>query len=750
MRYFGHWIFIYFIICTNLSCGEKAPEINSINVNPKEGELQTGIQTESTKQMVHLLQEIHSKINPQYVSYFNNTKRAEMMKDRYMAENEPVQRMLHKMRYGMELISAGKNENAVLVLESVVNEMKQINYSDLNQFYSANRALAIAYLRVGEIENCLDKSNPKMCLMPLSKEAAFQDKRSVKMAISILKTMLTISDKNEEAIWLLNFAYMALGEYPQSVPPKYLLEPESFKSDYEFPNFPNIASKVNANTRGLSGGSIIDDFNNDGFLDLISTSWDMHDGIQILLNNGHGIFTNSTLQSGLLGITGGLNICQTDYNNDGNLDIFIMRGAWFGQHGKIPNSLLKNLGNGRFSDVTEEVGLLSFYPTQTCIWRDFNLDGLLDVFIANESTSENKNPHEFFIQNSNGTFNNIIHNIPSLATSSYFAKGCAAGDIDNNGLEDIYISNNGSPNQLFLNTSSADKISFKNISEPSNTLEPNNSFPTWFWDFDNDGWEDLFVAEFGQVSKPKSAFVTQNYQGIKNGNQPRIYKNLKDNTFAEQSEKMGITDAIFSMGSNFGDLDNDGFLDFYLGTGSPNFTSIFPNRMFRNNQGESFQDVTTSGGFGHIQKGHGVSFGDIDNDGDQDVFCVLGGAYEGDVANDALFENPGNENAWVTLKLVGETANRLALGARVQVKYLTKMGIKNQYLTVGSGSSFGANSSQLEIGLGEATRIEEVIIKWPTLDKKKTVLKIIELNTFYTIYELGDRVERIEKSKVNF
>ena len=107
---------------------------------------------------------------------------------------------------------------------------------------------------------------------------------------------------------------------------------------------------------------------------------------------------------------------------------------------------------------------------------------------------------------------------------------------------------------------------------------------------------------------------------------------------------MRLAEPIFAMGSNFGDLDNDGFLDFYIGTGAPSFTALVPNKMYRNNNAKTFQDVTTSGRFGHIQKGHAVSFGDFDNDGDQDIFHVLGGAYEGDVFTDAFFENPiGNK-----------------------------------------------------------------------------------------------------------
>ena len=126
------------------------------------------------------------------------------------------------------------------------------------------------------------------------------------------------------------------------------------------------------------------------------------------------------------------------------------------------------------------------------------------------------------------------------------------------------------------------------------------------------------------------------------------------------------------MGANFGDLDNDGWLDFYLGTGYPDYEGLIPNVMYRNRGGTGFADVTTAGGFGHLQKGHGVSFADLDNDGDQDVFEQMGGAYPGDGFADVLFENPGFGNHWIAVKLVGARSNRSAIGARIRVEIVER------------------------------------------------------------------------------
>jgi hypothetical protein len=175
------------------------------------------------------------------------------------------------------------------------------------------------------------------------------------------------------------------------------------------------------------------------------------------------------------------------------------------------------------------------------------------------------------------------------------------------------------------------------------------------------------------------------------------------------------------MGLNFGDLDNDGWLDFYAGTGAPDLGLLVPNRMFRNDGGRAFQDVTSAGNFGHLQKGHGVAFGDLDNDGDQDVFEEMGGAYLADKAHSALYENPGNAHAWLGLELEGVRSNRRAIGARVKVVAATAAGPRLIYRTVGSGGSFGGSPLRLEIGLGDARGVDAVEVFWPATGETQRV-----------------------------
>jgi hypothetical protein len=166
------------------------------------------------------------------------------------------------------------------------------------------------------------------------------------------------------------------------------------------------------------------------------------------------------------------------------------------------------------------------------------------------------------------------------------------------------------------------------------------------------------------------------------------------------------------MGSNFGDFDNDGFLDMYLGTGDPNLSMLVPNRMFKNVAGQRFADITASSGTGNLQKGHGVACGDWDRDGNVDIFIEMGGAVNGDKYHNILFQNPGHKNHWLTVKLIGQKSNRAAIGARIKVVTAGDQPL-TVHRTVSSGSSFGANPLQQTIGLAGADRIGLLEVHWP-------------------------------------
>ena len=170
---------------------------------------------------------------------------------------------------------------------------------------------------------------------------------------------------------------------------------------------------------------------------MIASSWGADDQLQYFENDGRGYFSNKTKEANLIGIKGGLNIIHADYNNDGHFDVFVLRGAWLGSNGKVPNSLLKNNGDGTFTDITISANIYSEHPTQTASWGDYNNDGWVDLFIGNESGGEEINYSELYHNNGDGTFTEKaeVLNLDLLG----FIKGVVWGDIDNDGDQDLSL-----------------------------------------------------------------------------------------------------------------------------------------------------------------------------------------------------------------------------------------------------------------------------------------------------------------------
>ena len=207
------------------------------------------------------------------------------------------------------------------------------------------------------------------------------------------------------------------------------------------------------------------------------------------------------------------------------------------------------------------------------------------------------------------------------------------------------------------------------------------------------------------------------------------------------------------MGANFGDIDNDGYLDFYLGTGNPQIKSAIPNKLFKNLNGKSFLDVTTSARVGNLQKGHAVSFADLDNDGNEDIYIKMGGAYTGDAYENSFYLNPGqNNNHWIDILLQGTVSNRVAIGARIKVSFKDSGLERSVYRDVNSGGSFGSNPLSQHIGVGKATIIEKIEITWPVTGRVQVFenlpvdkhFKITEASNTYTTYNLS-RLDFISK-----
>ena len=194
----------------------------------------------------------------------------------------------------------------------------------------------------------------------------------------------------------------------------------------------------------------------------------------------------------------------------------------------------------------------------------------------------------------------------------------------------------------------------------------------------------------------------------------KLYRNNGRGGFDDVTAATGLARVVPAMGANFNDIDNDGFLDMYIGTGAPSYAALVPNVMFRNDGGRRFHDVTAASGTGHLQKGHGVAFGDVDGDGDDDLLANMGGFVPGDAYWKALFRNPGSGNRSLGMRLVGSTSNRAAIGARITAFVRQPDGtLAERHRVVTSGGSFGASPYLQRIGLGPAATVERLDVLWP-------------------------------------
>lgn len=604
--------------------------------------------------------------------------------------------------------------------------------------------LALTSLKQGELSNRVNPSARLVCTLPLGNAQGHQNRSGSTNAVAYLLRLLEVYPDDLRYRWLLNVAHMTLGTYPTGVPEPFLIPREFLATDYEIGRFEEIATEVGLDAINLSGGSIMDDFDNDGLLDIVTSTWDPGGAIIYYHNEGDGTFSDYTERANLSGQLGGLNIVQTDYDNDGWLDIFVMRGGWLRTHGNMRVSLLRNNTDGTFSDVTREAGLVRpAYPSQTSGWADYDNDGDLDVFSCNESEPETefetdvvKFPSQLFRNNGEGTFTDVSRD--AGVKNERYCKGSVWGDYDGDGDPDLYVSNFGADNRMYRNNGDG---TFTDVAAQLQVSEPVPSFATWFWDYNNDGWLDLFVAGYGY----RIADVAADYLGLPNdGERMRLYRNDGAGGFDDVTRETGLYRVHLTMAANFGDLDNDGFPDFYLGTGYPSYDALGPNVLYRNNEGQSFTDVTFSAGMGHLHKGHGIAFGDLDRDGDQDVFVQMGGFYPGDGFQNALYENPGHGNRWFSAKLVGVETNRAAIGARIKLELAMRDGSrKDVYSWVNSGGSFGASSLEQEMGLGQAQRILSLEVLWPTSGTLQ-LFENVPLDTRIEITEGEDRYEVLE------
>jgi hypothetical protein len=595
----------------------------------------------------------------------------------------------------------------------------------------AEQTLGVAYLHRAEIDNGAYRSSD-VCLIPAAGRS-FANTADTERAIEHFSQYLQLRPQDLEVRWLLNLAYMFVGKYPGGVPPHLVIPPAAFASTEDVGRFRDVAPQAGLNVFATAGGVVVDDLAGTGRFDVVTSNFYSCGPLHYLSNNGDGTFTNRTAAAGLADQVGGLNVIQTDYNNDSCKDLLVLRGGW-----EVPQrkSLLRNNCNGTFTDVTEASGLARpATSTQAAVWTDINNDGWLDLFVGNEDTAS-----QLFLNKGGVRFEDI--SLSAGVDRLAYSKGVAAGDYDNDGYDDLYVSNFDGNNFLYRNNRNH---TFTEVGLAAGAPGPGRGFATWFFDYDNDGWSDLFATSYF-LSVDETA---RTYLGLPN-NAPslKLYRNLGNGTFRDVTVDVGLAKVFMPMGANFGDLDNDGYLDIYLGMGTPSYASIAPHVLLRNKEGRTFVDVTASSGTGELHKGHGIAFADLDNDGDEEIVAEIGGATPGDAHAMRVFENPGHGNDWLRVKLVGVKTNRAAIGSRITVTVEDGKGARRSiHRTVGSGGSFGASPLEQHFGLGKTARIVELEVFWPASATRQRLGEVAH-NQVIEVTEGSAAYRRIERPAV--
>jgi hypothetical protein len=438
------------------------------------------------------------------------------------------------------------------------------------------------------------------------------------------------------------------------------------------------------------------DFDNDGDLDLYVTNGPQAGENNFLYqNNGDETFTKIT--SVVIANDGKASDGSTwgDYDNDGDVDLFVAN--WWGQN----NLLYSNNGDGTFTFESALAPSIGNTYSETGSWGDYNNDGYLDLYVCNSGGSRRNN---FFLNNTDGTFTQITSG--TLVTDQNYSRNIDWIDFNNDGTLDLYVTNEENENNALYRQNTDG--SFTRITGLNIVSDGGNSTSSNWEDIDNDGDFDLFVANWGNQN---------NFLYLDNG----------DTTFTKVTGQNVVTDGGNSFGSSFGDVDNDGDLDFIVTNAFVNSQQV--NFFYLNNGDGTF---TRDTGIVSTETGwsYGCAFGDYNDDGYLDLFvakCLNANK------DNSLFRNNGGSNNWLKIDLVGVESNNSAIGAIIKLKADISGKSVWQMRRVAGQSGYCGQTLQIHFGLGDASIADSIIIEWPS--GKRQVLENQNANQHLIIIE---------------
>jgi hypothetical protein len=472
----------------------------------------------------------------------------------------------------------------------------------------------------------------------------------------------------------------------------------------------------------VGAGCAFLDFDNDGWMDVFLVNSGAADFFSptpslknaLYRNNHDGSFTDVTDKAGVAGERFGMGVAVADYDGDGWQDLYVTNYG--------PNILYRNNGNGTFTNVTDKVGVATQGWSTCSVWFDYDNDGRLDLFVSSfvhfdksqhrlcvdKTMTQNyyciprifkPRPSYLFHNNGSGSFTDVSKE-SGIAASPGKSFGAVATDVNNDGLLDLFVANDTIPNFLFINKGKGkfEEVGLETGVAYGDAGKPRSGMGVDATDYDGDGWQDLFVANIDQE------FFS-------------LYHNQKDLTFIDQPGEIApATQLLSGWGLKFFDYDDDGDPDLLLVNGHPDdLIEMKTSRvkykeplLLFENTGSSFRNVSAQSGsvFAKEFSGRGMAVGDFDNDGDLDVLVSNNGG-----APLLLRNEGGNRNNWLGVQLVTTSSNPAAVGAIITWQ---AAGVKRTRLRTSGGSYLSSSDSREVLGLGTASKLEYVEIRWPS------------------------------------